>query len=180
MVCVRNVFLKYGLGAKRLSEIWFGCETSSGTMKTGAKRLSYLWGGGETSFLSMRWGRNVSLKMVRTDYGAKSLRTSYYTTSNGCLWRSSGILHHDLLFNKLVFKEYFYRLWALNWNDTIRSYHTHARVGSSASAASSKSRSLRHYHRMPSYTLVSAWLSPGEHYIVWKPIRVVDKLLGIS
>ena len=62
MVWVRNVFLKYGLGAKRLSEIWFGCETSSWTMKTGAKRLSYLWGGGETSFLSMSWGRNVSLK----------------------------------------------------------------------------------------------------------------------
>ena len=24
-----DVFLNYGLGAKRLSEIWFGCETSS-------------------------------------------------------------------------------------------------------------------------------------------------------
>ena len=62
MFWVRNVFLKYGLGAERLSKIWFGCETSSWTMKTGAKRLSYLWGGGETSFLSMSWGRNVSLK----------------------------------------------------------------------------------------------------------------------
>ena len=75
MVWVRNVFLKYGLDAKRLSEIWFGCETSSWTMKMGAKRLSYLRGGGETSFLNMSWGRNVSLKMVRTDYGAKSMFT---------------------------------------------------------------------------------------------------------
>ena len=24
----QNFFLKYGLGAKHLSEIWFGCETS--------------------------------------------------------------------------------------------------------------------------------------------------------
>ena len=62
MVWVRNVFLKYGLGAKRFSEIWFGCETSYWTMKTGVKRLFYLWGGGETSFLSMSWGRNVSIK----------------------------------------------------------------------------------------------------------------------
>ena len=28
LVWVPNVFLKYGLGAKRLSEIWLGCETS--------------------------------------------------------------------------------------------------------------------------------------------------------
>ena len=62
MICGRNVFLKYGLGAKCLSEKWFGCETSYWTMKTGAKRLSYLWGEGETSFLNMSWGRNVSLK----------------------------------------------------------------------------------------------------------------------
>ena len=62
MKWVRNVFPKYDLGAKLFSEIWFGCETSSWTMKTGAKRLSYLWGGGETSFPSMSWGRNVSLK----------------------------------------------------------------------------------------------------------------------
>ena len=63
MTCGRNVFLKYGLGAnsKRLSEIWFGCETSFQNMfrvrdvflnyEDGAKRLSYLCGVGETSFL---------------------------------------------------------------------------------------------------------------------------------
>ena len=38
MVWVRNVFLKYGLGAKRLSE---------------------LEDGGKTSFLFMGWGQNV-------------------------------------------------------------------------------------------------------------------------
>ena len=40
MVWVRNVFLKYGLGAKRLSEIWFG-----------AKRLPELWRRGRNVFL---------------------------------------------------------------------------------------------------------------------------------
>ena len=30
MVRVRNVFLKYGSGAKRLSEIWFGCKLTMG------------------------------------------------------------------------------------------------------------------------------------------------------
>ena len=76
----RNVFLKYGLGAKRLSKIWFGCETSSWTMKTGVKRLSYWWGGGETSFLSMSWRRNVSLKNgANWLWGEKSV---YHT------WRS--------------------------------------------------------------------------------------------
>ena len=53
MTCGRNVYMKNGLGAKRLSEIWLGCETSFKTMRTGAKRLSFLWGVGETSFLSM-------------------------------------------------------------------------------------------------------------------------------
>ena len=62
IVWVRNVFLEYCLGAKLLSEICLGCETSFKTMNTWAKRLSYLWGGGESSFLSMSWGRNVSLK----------------------------------------------------------------------------------------------------------------------
>ena len=42
MVTVRNVFQKYGLGAKRLSEIWLGCEMSFQNMSTGAKRLSYV------------------------------------------------------------------------------------------------------------------------------------------
>ena len=52
MVMVRNVFQKYGLGAKRLSEIWLGCETSFWNMvrvrnvflkyEHGGKRLSYV------------------------------------------------------------------------------------------------------------------------------------------
>ena len=99
MVWVRNVFLKYGLGAKRLSEIWFGCETSSWTMKTGAKRLFYLWGGGKTSFLSMSWGRNVSLKNgANWLWGEKSVYPrgywwrrlsglqTWYLTINLCLY----------------------------------------------------------------------------------------------
>ena len=55
MICGRNIFLKYGLGAKRLSEIWFGCETSFSNMVwvrnvflkygLGAKRLSEIWFG---------------------------------------------------------------------------------------------------------------------------------------
>ena len=49
MKWVRNVFPKYDLGAKRLSEIWFGCETS---------------------FWNMVWVRNVFLKY---DLGAKRL-----------------------------------------------------------------------------------------------------------
>ena len=49
MVWVRNVFLNYGLGAKRLSKIWFGCEMS---------------------FLLMGWGRNVFPKY---ELGAKRL-----------------------------------------------------------------------------------------------------------
>ena len=54
MVWVRNVFLNY---------------------EDGAKRLNYLWGEGETSFLSMSWGETSHWKMMRTDYGAKSLCT---------------------------------------------------------------------------------------------------------
>ena len=49
MIWVQNVFLKYGLGTKRLSEIWFGCETS---------------------FWNMVWVRNVYLKY---GLGAKRL-----------------------------------------------------------------------------------------------------------
>ena len=42
MVWVRNVFLKYGLGVKRLSEIWFGCETFILKYCLGVKRLPEL------------------------------------------------------------------------------------------------------------------------------------------
>ena len=48
MIWLRNVFLKYGLGAKRLSEIWFGCE-----------RVSEIWFGCETSSRTVKTGRNV-------------------------------------------------------------------------------------------------------------------------
>ena len=96
MICGRNVFLKYGLGAKRLSEIWFGCETSIWNMVwvrnvflkygLGATRLPELWRRGRNVFpiygegakrLSQVWvgGETSHWKMVRTDYGAKSLCT---------------------------------------------------------------------------------------------------------
>ena len=85
----RSVFLKYGLGAKRLFEIWFGCETSFWNMVWVRNVFLNYEDGGETSFLFMGrgWnlfpkyelGRNVSLKMVRTDYGAKRLCTGLST-----------------------------------------------------------------------------------------------------
>ena len=65
MVRVRNIFLNY---------------------EDGAKRLSYLWGGGETSFLSKSWGLNVSLKN-----GANWLyvrRGEPVTTARRASWRS--------------------------------------------------------------------------------------------
>ena len=59
------------MGAKRLSERWFGCETSFWNMVwvrnvflkygLGAKRLSKIWFGCETSFWNMVWVRNVFL-----------------------------------------------------------------------------------------------------------------------
>ena len=66
MKLVRNGFPKYDLGAKRLSEIWFGCETSFCNMVwvrnvflkygLGAKRLSKIWFGCETSSWTMKTG----------------------------------------------------------------------------------------------------------------------------
>ena len=66
MIWVRNVFLKYGLGAKRLSEIWFGC-------------LNYE-AGGETFFLFMRRGRNVFPKY---EVGAKRLTKKWCELTMG-------------------------------------------------------------------------------------------------
>ena len=64
MKWVRNVLPKYDLWAKRLPEIWFGCETSFWNMVwvrkiflkygLGAKRLSEIWFGCETSSWTMR------------------------------------------------------------------------------------------------------------------------------
>ena len=66
MKWVRNVFLKYSLGAKLLSKIWFGCEMSFWNMVwvrnvflkygLGAKRLSKIWFGCETSSWTMKTG----------------------------------------------------------------------------------------------------------------------------
>ena len=62
MVWVRNVFLKYGLGAKRLSEIWFGCELNVFLKYgLGAKRLSEIWFGAKRLPELWRRGRNVFL-----------------------------------------------------------------------------------------------------------------------
>ena len=68
MICGRNVFLKYGLGAKRLSEIWFGCETSFWNMVWVRNVFLSYEDGGETSFLFMGRGRNVFPKY---ELGAK-------------------------------------------------------------------------------------------------------------
>ena len=70
MLWVRNVFLKYGLGAKRLSEIWFGCETSFWNMVWVRNVFRNYENGGETSFLFERRGRNVFPKY---ELGAKRL-----------------------------------------------------------------------------------------------------------
>ena len=82
---VRNVFLKYGLGAKRLSEIWFGCETVFLKYGLCAKRLSKIWFGcetswGETSFLFMGRGRNV---FPRYELGAKRLTKKWCELTMG-------------------------------------------------------------------------------------------------
>ena len=71
MVWVQNVFLKYGLGEKRLSEIWFGCETYV--------FLNYE-DGGETSFLFMERGRNVFPKY---ELGAKRLTEKWCELTMG-------------------------------------------------------------------------------------------------
>ena len=61
----RNVFpnnemgakrLTYGLGAKRLSEIWFRCETSFGNMVWVRNVFLNYEDGGEMSFLFMGRG----------------------------------------------------------------------------------------------------------------------------
>ena len=70
MSCGRNVFLKYGLGAKRLSEIWFGCQTSFWNMVRVRNVFLNYEDGGETSFLFMGRGRNVFPKY---ELGAKRL-----------------------------------------------------------------------------------------------------------
>ena len=67
-----NVFPKYDLEAKRLSEIWFGCETSFWNMVwvrnvflrfgLGAKRLPELWRRVRNVFPIYGVGGNVSLK----------------------------------------------------------------------------------------------------------------------
>ena len=67
-VWVRNVFLKYVLGAKRLSEIWFGCETSFWNIVWVRNVFLNYEDGGETSFLFMGRGRNVFPKY---ELGAK-------------------------------------------------------------------------------------------------------------
>ena len=61
MICGRNVFLKYGLGTKRLSEIWFGYEKSFWNM-VWVRNFFLKYGFGcETSFWNMVWVRNVFL-----------------------------------------------------------------------------------------------------------------------
>ena len=80
MICGRNVFLKYGLGAKRLSEIWFGCETSFCNMVWVRNVLLNYGDGGETSFLFMRRGRNG---FPNYELGAKRLTKKWSELTMG-------------------------------------------------------------------------------------------------
>ena len=103
MIFWRNVFLKYGLGAKRPSEIWFGCETSFWNMVwvrnvflkygLGAKRLPELWRRGRNVFpIYGEGGRNVFPKY---ELGARRLTKKWCELTMGrkvCvpLWTLAG------------------------------------------------------------------------------------------
>ena len=96
MVWVRSVFLKYGLGAKRLSEIWLGCKTSFKILRQGETSLLCI-GQGETSFLSMSWGhvlmypRLIAVIVNNRKPAAHNILTmTFYNT-----YLSSSISHFD-------------------------------------------------------------------------------------
>ena len=80
MTCGRKVFLVYGLGAKRLSEIWFGCETSFWNIVWVRNVFLKYEDGGETSFLFMARGRNV---VPKYELGAKRLTKKWCELTMG-------------------------------------------------------------------------------------------------
>ena len=101
MKWVRNVFPKYDLWAKCLSEIWFGGETSFWNMVwvrnvflkygLGAKCLSEIWLGCETSSWTMKteakrisylWGGGET-SFPKYELGAKRLTKKMVRTDHG-------------------------------------------------------------------------------------------------
>ena len=93
MKWVRNVFPRYDLWEKRLSEIWFGCEPSFWNMVwvrnvflkygLGARRLSEIWFGCETSSWTMKTGA------IRLSYLWGGGETTFLSMSwgrNGANW----------------------------------------------------------------------------------------------